>query len=613
MYTEIFKKIFISCAVAALFLFNVSYAGAKEVIKEYHYTVSHDDSRNSARAKALEQLKILTLEEVGVYVESMLNIKTGSDDQEVQEEINTLTAGIVQVTIIDEKYDGEIFYIKVKMIVDEDEIKQSIDKLLEARAGEEKIAELHETLGDKNEEISGLNDQVAYLRQQLEDSKKGNSNISNDYAEGLKYYFGDGVKQDYGRAFAIFNNLAHDGHVYAQHAVGIMYKNGYGVKQDYKKAVEWYQKAALQGYADAQYNLGWMYNYGLGVRQDYGKAVEWYKKAAIQGHATAQNDLGLMYAIGQGVTQDYKKAVEWYEKAANQGDGRAQLNLGLMYVKGQGVTQDYKKAVEWYEKAALQGSIYAQYDLGFMYANGQGVIQNYKKAFEWYEKAAIQGLAGAQFQLGGMYAVGQGVTQDYKKTVEWFEKAANQGLASAQHSLGYMYENGYGVTQDYKKAADWYQKAGTLLDVSGADAVKLVSTEFGTTTLALIDKGEYKLSCDDSVKLFAMTSALNKDFEANRNANTTDNMTLAMKDFELKIDTFGDTLESHLSDNETLGKVLDSLGQDLSKIFQISIMQSVGVIDYAGVKQYINITFCGVVAPAGYIDPLVGMEQKLEQ
>ena len=55
-----------------------------------------------------------------------------------------------------------------------------------------------------------------------------------------------------------------------------MYQYGQGVKQDYFKAFEWYQKAADQGYALAQYNLGLMYAKGQGVRQNYTKAKEYF-------------------------------------------------------------------------------------------------------------------------------------------------------------------------------------------------------------------------------------------------------------------------------------------------------------------------------------------------
>ena len=58
-----------------------------------------------------------------------------------------------------------------------------------------------------------------------------------------------------------------------------MYDKGQGVKQDYKKAFELYEKAANQGFAQAQLNVGTMYENAEGVKEDKKKAKEWYKKA----------------------------------------------------------------------------------------------------------------------------------------------------------------------------------------------------------------------------------------------------------------------------------------------------------------------------------------------
>ena len=52
-----------------LFLAVSAAAQEKTFIREYVYNASEDDSRNSARKKALGQVKALLLEEVGIYVE----------------------------------------------------------------------------------------------------------------------------------------------------------------------------------------------------------------------------------------------------------------------------------------------------------------------------------------------------------------------------------------------------------------------------------------------------------------------------------------------------------------------------------------------------------------
>jgi TPR repeat protein len=97
----------------------------------------------------------------------------------------------------------------------------------------------------------------------------------------------------------------------AQTGLGFLYYDGEGVPQDYKKAFEWLSKAAEQGNALAQYTLGVMYYEGFGVKKDYKKTFEFYKKAAVQGDADAQSLLGCMYIAGNGIPKDIVTGCAW--------------------------------------------------------------------------------------------------------------------------------------------------------------------------------------------------------------------------------------------------------------------------------------------------------------
>ena len=77
--------------------------------------------------------------------------------------------------------------------------------------------------------------------------------------------------------------LANQENASAQYALGIIYYNGKGVRQDYTKTIEWFTKAANQEYALAQYNLGLMYGRGEGVRQNTATAKEYFGKACDNG------------------------------------------------------------------------------------------------------------------------------------------------------------------------------------------------------------------------------------------------------------------------------------------------------------------------------------------
>jgi len=78
---------------------------------------------------------------------------------------------------------------------------------------------------------------------------------------------------------------ANKNYLEAQTLIGLDYFNGEGIAQDYRKAFEWFQKAADQDYAHAQYLMALMYRYGEGIDQDSNKAFEWFQKSANQGYA----------------------------------------------------------------------------------------------------------------------------------------------------------------------------------------------------------------------------------------------------------------------------------------------------------------------------------------
>lgn len=85
--------------------------------------------------------------------------------------------------------------------------------------------------------------------------------------------------------------VAEQGDTDAQNDLGDKYYYGQGIDQNYPEAVKWYRKAAEQGNSDAQYNLGYMYQYGKGVIQNYSKAINWYRKATEQGDEDAKKAL----------------------------------------------------------------------------------------------------------------------------------------------------------------------------------------------------------------------------------------------------------------------------------------------------------------------------------
>lgn len=141
-----------------LFIFALStpsftLAANKTFIKEYTYQASEDDSRNSSRVIALREVKRLLLEELGTYLESKTEVK---NFQLTRDQITTLTAGIVQTEIIEEKWDGRVYWLKSKIVADSDKVVQSINDL---RKDREKTKEL-ESIRQKSDELLRENERL---------------------------------------------------------------------------------------------------------------------------------------------------------------------------------------------------------------------------------------------------------------------------------------------------------------------------------------------------------------------------------------------------------------------------------------------------------------------
>jgi hypothetical protein len=70
-------------------------------------------------------------------------------------------------------------------------------------------------------------------------------------------------------------NSATQGDVVAQYALGMRYATGEGVKQDYVQALAWFRLAAEQGDVRAQAKMAAWYSAGRGASKDYSKAYYW--------------------------------------------------------------------------------------------------------------------------------------------------------------------------------------------------------------------------------------------------------------------------------------------------------------------------------------------------
>ncbi len=137
-------------------------AELKTFIKEYTYQASEIDSKMSSRVIALEQVKRLLLEELGTYLESQTEVK---DYQLTKEQITSITAGIVQTKIIEEKWNGKEYWLKAEIAADPKKVAKAVDSL---RKDRQRMKGLEEA----NKMASQALREVEKLKKELSSTKK---------------------------------------------------------------------------------------------------------------------------------------------------------------------------------------------------------------------------------------------------------------------------------------------------------------------------------------------------------------------------------------------------------------------------------------------------------
>lgn len=251
---------------------------------------------------------------------------------------------------------------------------------------------------------------------------------------------------------------------------------GNDIAQDYAEAYRLFLTEAESGNALAMHDLGRMCADGLGMDIDAAASREWYAKALaafLAAEATAkerqrpylQYRIGKMYAARLGTEQDYCRAAEWFSRAVSANHKYAQYSLAGLYYRGQGVAQSYETAFDLCSRSAEQTNPYASYELGKMCRDGIGTGKDMRKAGAHFEDA-FTGFYQLekdshddklQYRLGQMLHTGTGTDRDDAAAMAYFEKSAKLGNINAQYALGKLrLETGVG---DPAQAVAWITKA----------------------------------------------------------------------------------------------------------------------------------------------------------
>lgn len=135
----------------------MSNAIERNFVRDYHYEASEDDSKNMARTKALAQVKKVLLEEIGVYIRSYVKIEQSTNKEDfITQDIETVTAGITKVKVIEELWNGTTFYVSAEVTTNPEEVAEHLNEAIKTRANSKNIKKLEELLSTKDSEIKKL-------------------------------------------------------------------------------------------------------------------------------------------------------------------------------------------------------------------------------------------------------------------------------------------------------------------------------------------------------------------------------------------------------------------------------------------------------------------------
>ena len=150
-----------------------------EFIKEYTYDAGETDSLLSCRTISLMEVKRLLLEELGTYLVSNTEIE---NYQLKKDQITVLTGGIVKTDIVNEKWNGQTYWIQASIKSDPEDVLKTIDELKRSNELDDKIEKLKEEYRNAYDQIDELKDRLAEAQRNLfelnKDYEKAQSIVS---------------------------------------------------------------------------------------------------------------------------------------------------------------------------------------------------------------------------------------------------------------------------------------------------------------------------------------------------------------------------------------------------------------------------------------------------
>jgi tetratricopeptide (TPR) repeat protein len=158
-------------------------ASSTKFIENYTYSAGESDSKLTCRTVSLIEIKRLLLEKIGTYLESRTEVK---DFKIEKDDIVALTAGVVKLEILDEKWNGETYSMTAKIEANPDDITRAIEELRKNKGKLENIEKLKTINKESLEQIREMQSKMQHLESDLlKINKDANANEGIINAWGL--------------------------------------------------------------------------------------------------------------------------------------------------------------------------------------------------------------------------------------------------------------------------------------------------------------------------------------------------------------------------------------------------------------------------------------------
>jgi uncharacterized protein len=205
---------------------------------------------------------------------------------------------------------------------------------------------------------------------------------------GMKYFFGDGVSQDFSKGIFWLQQSAAEGSIIAESVIAEAFYTGDGVNKNSTISGIIFLKLANEGMPKAQETVGWDFlTAGLHnqesslpeteIQNNYVQAYKWVEIARLSGVDAAKLRSEIMeeinkpsLALAQKLAAEFKpksptplrvttegfsvQPIPWLKWQASNDLAFAQFNLGLRYFKGDGIETNQSSALVWIGKSAAQ-------------------------------------------------------------------------------------------------------------------------------------------------------------------------------------------------------------------------------------------------------------------